>query len=160
MRAEAALDGVDLCAGADSRGRTGSIRAMDTRAAAKRWAETWQRSWNANEPEPIVALYAQNCVYRVSPFREPNLGTDGARAYLTRVLAEESQVEARFGEPIVDGERAAVQWWATYREEFEELTLAGTSVLRFDADGLVIDEWDAWEEIGGHRAPPEGWGAA
>jgi predicted SnoaL-like aldol condensation-catalyzing enzyme len=133
---------------------------MNTRRAAQRWADTWQRSWNANHPEPIVALYAPEAVYTVSPFREPNMGHDGARAYLTEVLAEEGQVAARFGEPIVDGSRAAVQWWATFVEEGRDITLAGTSVLRFNDDGLVTDEWDAWEEIESHRSPPEGWGTA
>jgi hypothetical protein len=40
------------------------------------------------------------------------------------------------------------------------VTLAGTSVLRFDNDGLVVDEWDAWEEVEGHLTPPNGWGRA
>lgn len=135
-----------------------SICAMDTRAAAQRWADTWQRSWNANDPEPIVALYAQDATYTVSPFREPNIGPAGARQYLIRVLAEESNVQSQFGDPIVDGRRASVQWWATYIEDGRPLTLAGTSVLSFNDDGLVSDEWDAWEEIEGHRTPVDGWG--
>jgi hypothetical protein len=135
-----------------------TIAAVDTRAAAQRWADTWQRSWNANEVEPIVALYAPDAEYLVSPFREPNIGPEGARVYLNRVLAEERQVSSRFGEPIVDGHRAAVQWWATYMEGDRYITLAGTSVLRFNDDGLVVDEWDAWEGIEGHRTPADNWG--
>jgi hypothetical protein len=37
-------------------------------------------------------------------------------------------------------------------------TLAGTSVLRFDADGRVIEQWDAWNQLRERRAPPERWG--
>lgn len=131
---------------------------MDTRAAAKSWADTWQRSWNASDPEPIIALYAPDAIYTVSPFREPNIGTQGARAYLMRVLAEESAVDAQFGEPIVDGRRAAVQWWATFLEDGRRTTLAGTSVLRFNDHGLVVDEWDAWDQADGLVEPPARWG--
>jgi hypothetical protein len=140
--------------------RTATIAEMDTRAAAQRWADTWQQSWSARTTEPIVALYAPDAEYLVSPFREPNIGPEGARVYLNRVLAEESEVTARFGEPIVDGDRAAVQWWANYVEAGRPITLAGTSVLRFNDDGLVTDEWDAWEEIEGRRSPASNWGRA
>lgn len=133
---------------------------METRAAAQRWADTWQRNWIAGRPEPIAALYGPGASYAVSPFREPNIGPEGALAYVSRVLSEESDVTAHFGEPIVDGRRAAIQWWATYVEAGGDITLAGTSVLRFDADGLVIDEWDAWEEMHGRRSPDDGWGRA
>ena len=133
---------------------------METRDAAQRWADTWRQSWNANDTDAIVALYAPGATYAVSPFREPNIGPQGAQSYLARVLAEESNVDARFGNPIVDGARAAVQWWATYVEDGRNISLAGTSVLTFDDDGLVADEWDAWEEVEGHRAPPDGWGQA
>jgi hypothetical protein len=133
---------------------------MDTRSAARRWAETWRRNWVARDPEPIVALYAPDANYAVSPFSQPNNGREGARTYLERVLNEEMNVEAWFAEPIVDGERAAVQWWATYVEDGHDVSLAGTSVLRFDDHGLVTDEWDAWEQVDGHRAPPQKWSRA
>jgi hypothetical protein len=66
-------------------------------------------------------------------------------------------VGAWFGEPVVDGDRAAVQWWAALVENDSEVTLAGTSVLRFDGEGLVVDEWDAWNMADGRREPPPGW---
>lgn len=108
----------------------------------------------------MAALYAPSAVYSTEPFRDPYLGPAGALAYLTPVFAEEADVKARFGQPIVDGDRAAVQWWASFREDGAQMTYAGISILRFDGDGLVIDEWDAWNRIAGRREPPPGWGAA
>ncbi len=64
----------------------------------------------------------------------------------------------RFGEPIVDGDRASIQWWASLREPEREVTYAGTSTLTFDADGLVVNEWDSWNEAPGRHEPPDGWG--
>ena len=40
-------------------------------------------------------------------------------------------------------------------ENGTETTLAGTSRLRFDADGLVIEQWDAWNQLPARREPPE-----
>ena len=131
------------------------MRAAD---AARRWAETWQRSWEALDAEPIVALYADDCTYVSQPFREPERGRDGARDYVSGAFADESEVRAWFGRPIVDGRRAAVPWWAALREAGEDVTLAGTSVLVFDAEGLVTAQWDAWNMTPGRREPPEGWG--
>ncbi|MBA2634840.1 MAG: nuclear transport factor 2 family protein [Chloroflexi bacterium] len=130
----------------------------DARAAAREWAATWQRCWEALDATPIVALYADGATFSSHPFRDTYRGRAGVSEYVEAAFADESEVRAWFGEPIVDGDRAAVSWWAALREAGEEVTLAGTSVLRFDADGLVADQWDAWNMVAGHREPPGGWG--
>ena len=58
-------------------------------------------------------------------------------------------------EPIVNGDRASVSWWASLREEGADTTLAGTSVLRFDPDGLVVEQWDTWNVLRARRSPPD-----
>lgn len=88
------------------------------------------------------------------------MGPKGAMDYLGPVFADESDVRAWFGEPIVDGNRAAIQWWASLIEDGQEITYAGTSVLRFDADGLVADEWDTWNQADERHEPLPGWGQA
>ncbi len=94
--------------------------------------------------EAIVALYAHDAVFSSEPYRVPYRGREGVRAW--------------FGRPIVTGGRAALQWWASLVEEGKGLTLAGTSILTFDDDGLVVDQWDTWNTIDERREPPEGWG--
>ena len=134
---------------------------MDPRAAAKRWAETWQRCWETREAAPIAALYAEEARYSTEPFRDPFSGPAGALRYVQRAFAEEDSISARFGEPIVDGDRTAVQWWAHMLEGGAPITLAGTSVLRFDAEGLVIDEWDTWNQTDRRiDETPPGWGSS
>jgi SnoaL-like domain len=130
----------------------------DARRAAANWSATWERCWEALERDPIVALYADSITYSSEPFREPFRGRDGVRAYLDGSFGTESDVRAWFGDPVVDGDRAAVSWWATLREDRRQITLAGTSVLRFDAAGLAVDQWDAWNQLDGWRDPPTGWG--
>lgn len=134
------------------------MAAMDARAAAARWARVWAEAWAALDPEPIVALYAGDATLSTEPFREPYLGVDGVRAYVRRVFDEEEDPRVWVAEPIVDGERAAVSWWATLREAGADATLAGTSALRFDRDGLVVEQWDTWNLLPERRPPAESFG--
>ena len=124
--------------------------------AAKRWSDTWQRSWEALDAAAIVALYAADAVIYTEPFREPSLGPERVRSYLNLVFAEEELPQVVMGTPIVEGDRGAVPWWASLHENGTEVTLAGTSVLRFDADGLVLEQWDTWNEAKNRRLPPAG----
>ena len=55
------------------------------------------------------------------------------------------------------GDRAAVDWWAVVTTTDGAVeTLAGTSLLRFDEDGLVIEQRDAWNAEPGRVELP-GW---
>ena len=130
---------------------------MDVVVVARRWAETWERAWAGKDVEAIVALYAEDAVYRAVPFRAPDLGVAGVRRYLEENFAVEEGVECRFGEPVASGDRAAVEWWASWVEDGEELTMTGTTVLRFDARGLVVDHRDYWNQREGLEPPYHGW---
>lgn len=131
---------------------------MEASAAAARWATTWQRAWEALDVEAVADLYAPSVRFTSQPFRGVEAGRDGVRSYVAAAFAEESDVRAWFGEPVVEGERAAVEWWAALREAGEEVTLAGTSNLRFDGDGLVVEQRDTWNLAAGRLEPPPGWG--
>ncbi|MEO8246509.1 MAG: nuclear transport factor 2 family protein [Chloroflexota bacterium] len=131
---------------------------MNTRAAAARWADTWHRAWEALEVDPISALYAEDAVLTTQPFREVDRGRAGVAAYVGGAFADERAVRAWFGSPVVDGDRASVEWWAALLEDGAEVTLAGTSSLQFGSDGLVTAQRDTWNMAPGRREPPEGWG--
>ena len=52
----------------------------------------------------------------------------------------------------MDGSRAAVDWWAVVTAKDGSVqSLAGTSLLRFDAEGLVVEQRDAWAELDGRQ---------
>jgi ketosteroid isomerase-like protein len=122
---------------------------------ARRWAEGYKVAWKAGNAEAAAALYAPDCVFRSAPFREPEPPLD----YTRRVFPEASAFDVRFGEPVEEGDRAAVEWWATLvTAEGEEQTLAGCSVLRFGDDGLVVEARDYWDLEPGRREPHGTWG--
>ncbi len=130
---------------------------MDAETAARRWAQTWTRAWPAHDVEAIASLYAEDAVYRALAFREPDLGVAGVRRYLSENFGVEDDVECWFGEPVAAGDRAAVEWWATWVEDGQRLTLAGTTLLRFRADGQILDHRDYWNEAERRELPFEGW---
>jgi SnoaL-like domain len=121
----------------------GIIRAVETREAAERWVEVWARGWRAGEADEVVALYADGAYFQSHPFREAVAPAN----YIVPTLAEEESAECEFGEPIVDGDRAAVEWSAETRlKNGGAERLAGVSLLRFGEDGLVTEQRDFWAQ--------------
>jgi ketosteroid isomerase-like protein len=123
---------------------------MEAAAAARAWVEGWTAGWQNADADAIGALYTEEAVYRSHPFREPERS---ARDYALRAFADEELVECRYGEPIVDGDRAAVEYWAVLSADGEEETLAGIAVLRFGDDGRVVEQRDYWSMEPGRRPP-------
>ena len=122
---------------------------------ARRWAEGYQRAWEADDPDAAASLYTPDCVFRSAPFRDPEPPAE----YTRRVFPEASATGVHFGEPVEEGDRAAVEWWATLvTPDGGEQALAGCSVLRFDDEGLVLESRDYWHLEPGRREPPSGWG--
>ena len=115
------------------------VALVDTRQAARRWAEVWERGWSEHDAAAIEALYAAGALWQQHPFRDPE------PAYLGRVFDEEESARCQFGEPLVDGDQAAVYWSAQTRlTDGGSEDLAGVSLLRFRPDGLVTEHRDFW----------------
>jgi hypothetical protein len=114
---------------------------VDTRAAAERWRDVWDRGWREQETGEMLALYAKDATLQSHPFREPVAPAE----YINPTFGEEVSAECWFGEPLVDGDRAAVEWSAeTKLKDGSGEKLAGVSLLRFDTDGLVVEQRDFW----------------
>ena len=131
---------------------------METTEAAARWARIWHDAWQARDTEAVVMLYAPDAQFSTEAFRDPYHGQDGVRRYVAQAFSEERDPRVWVGEPIVMGDRAAIEWWAAVVENDVEITLAGVSVLRFDAEGLVTEQRDSWNQADGLHEPPSGWG--
>lgn len=127
---------------------------MDVRT----WIEAYAGAWEAGDAHAAAALFTADAVYRSHPFREPHAGTDGIRAYWARATATQEGVEVRFGEPIVAGARAAVEWWTVMRDGGEDVTLPGCLLLRFADDGRCEELREYWHAEPGRHEPPPGWG--
>jgi len=128
---------------------------MEIEVAARRWADTWERAWRALDPELLIPAYTEDAVHRSHPYREPQHPLAYARWALG---SEEGEPEVWFGEPLVAGDRAVVEWWAVTVDGGEKVSLAGTSWLTFAPDGRVSEQHDYWGQADGRTPPWEGWG--
>jgi hypothetical protein len=64
---------------------------------------------------------------------------------VARVFAEEASAQPQFAEPVVDGDRAVVEWRSRVQlRDGREENLVGVSLLRFDDAGLVNEQRDIW----------------
>ena len=125
---------------------------MEATAAARRWADVWSRAWPRADTDAIAALYADDAVFYSHPFRARQTPAE----YVAWAFGEQAAAECRFGEPVAAGDRAAVDWWAVITDrDGSRQTVAGTSLLRFDADGLVVEQRDAWADEAGRRELPD-----
>jgi ketosteroid isomerase-like protein len=122
------------------------------------WIAAYGRCWEARDPDAAAALFTEDASYRVTPFRDPHVGSPGIRDYWAGATSTQSGVALRFGEPVVAGNRAAVEWWATFTDDGAEVTLAGCLVLRFARDGRCEELREYWHHETGFRKPPDGWG--
>ena len=92
--------------------------------------------------------------FRSQPFRD----LQSPRAYVEWTFSEQDEAECWFGEPVIEGDRVAIEYWGIVRFEGRDETIAGIAFVRFGPDGLVAEQRDCWNSQLGRVEPPPGWG--
>lgn len=122
------------------------------------WIEAYGAAWRERDADAAAGLFTADAVYRSHPLREPHRGTQAIHDYWSGATGSQAELDLRFGKPIVSGDRAAVEWWATMLSDGEEVTLPGILYLRFASDGRCEELREAWHAEEGRTPPPPGWG--
>lgn len=119
---------------------------VSSAAAARAWVDAWTEGWANHQADVIAERYATNCVFLSHPFRVPARGRTGAATWIREAFADEQTAQFAFGVPLVSGDtRAAVEYRAVITgTDGAQRTLAGTTILRFDMEGLVVEHRDYW----------------
>ena len=125
----------------------------------EQWIDGYRTAWENRDADAAAALFTEDASYRTAPYAEPELGRGGVHAYWAGVTATQSEVAFRSGTPVVEGDRAAVEWWVTMLNGGAEVTLAGEFLLRFDENGLCRELREYWHFSEGRLTPPAGWGS-
>lgn len=123
------------------------------------WLERYRRAWIERDADAAAALFTQDAIYREQPFEEPFAGQDAIRRYWSNVTRGQSAIELRYGAPVAEGRRVAVEWWANLLNDGAPLTLAGEFLLLFDEDGRCRELREYWVLTPARVQPPAGWGA-
>jgi hypothetical protein len=114
----------------------------------------WAEAWPAQDVEAIAGLQAEGGDHWASLFR-PYRGRAGLRDYLVECFGEETApAETWFAEPAVDGDTAAVEYWAVMTTADGPATVSGCTVVRFDEAGLVAEARDYSRVQDGRHEPP------
>lgn len=122
------------------------------------WLAGYRRAWQEADTPALLGLFTEDAGYRAHPLRPVHAGHDAIAAYWTRACAGTEDVRVRFGEPLTDGDRVAVEWWTTMRAGGDPATLAGCLFLAFAGDGRCRDLRECWNLAEDVVDPPADWG--
>ncbi len=124
------------------------------------WLSLYHEAWTTHNAEQVAQLFTEDAIYQSHPFRPQLQGHAQIRAYWAHATASQADLDLRWGTPIVAGNRAAIEWWATMWDYEEgEVTLPGALVLRFAEDGRCEELREYWHVKAGTRLPPRAtWG--
>ena len=122
------------------------------------WLAAYRRAWEEADAPAAAGLFTADATYRAHPLRPVHTGHDGIAAYWDRATAGQRDVRVRLGDPIVDGDRVAVEWWTTMTADGDPATLAGCLLLSFAPDGRCQALRECWHEAGEALDPPPDWG--
>jgi hypothetical protein len=122
------------------------------------WARSYARAWETADAEAAADLFSEDATYRSNIFEDPHLGRAGIVSYWKSVTSTQREVMVEMGRPIVQGNRAAVEFWTTMENDGALVTLPGCLLLTFDAAGkcLTLHEYYTFGE--GRLGPPPEWG--
>lgn len=141
-----------------------------TSRSVQKWLDSYGEAWRSRDADAAAALFTEDSIYRSHPFRTAHRGKDGVRAYWTKATEDQRGLDLRFGTPVVEGNRVAVEWWAVMRtvspgertaspgEGNSVGTLPGCLFLLFAPDGRCRELREYWHWKDEEVPPPEGWG--
>ena len=124
---------------------------------AREWIDRLGQAWRDRNPNAAAELFTVDAVYRSQPFRPPLLGRTEITEYWAGATASQSAIEVTFGDPLVDGNRVAVEWWSVTKEDGQPTTDAGALFLTFE-NGRCAELREYWNLTEEAVAVPEGWG--
>jgi hypothetical protein len=122
------------------------------------WLTAYRRAWEEADTPAVLGLFSEDATYRSHPLRPVHAGHDGIAVYWTQATAGQRDVRVRFGEPIGEGDRVAVEWWATMTADGDPVTLVGCLLLSFAAGGRCRTLRECWHVAEEVLDPPAGWG--
>ena len=131
---------------------------VSTRLIVTKWIHNYSKAWQKKDAKTIASLFSEDASYHSHPFRLVNQGKKSVLDYTLGALEVGEVYTVRFGRPIVEGSRAAVEYWTTMKEKVEDVTLAGCLTLRFSKNGLCKELHDYWVLQTGRLSPPADWG--
>ncbi|HSJ35134.1 MAG TPA: nuclear transport factor 2 family protein [Acidimicrobiia bacterium] len=122
------------------------------------WIDAYRQAWEDRDPEAAASLFTEDAWYRSNIYEDPHEGREGVTAYWAGVTSAQIDVSVQMGQPLVEGDRVAVEFWTNMAVEGDPVTLAGCLLLEFASDGRCRRLREYWNFEQGTHSPPPGWG--
>jgi steroid delta-isomerase-like uncharacterized protein len=115
--------------------------------------ERWPVAWSSHDPERVLALFADDCVFEDVTFAVVSRGREELRGFVGGVFAAIPDVSFEVTSRLVDGRRAALEWVmaGTHRGDLpgmaatgERFSVRGSTILELGA-GAIRRESDSWD---------------
>jgi len=133
---------------------------------ASKWMQGYLQAWETRDANAVVKLFTPGGVYQSIPgvTSQTFVGRKAIHKYWFDVTRPQSLIHGVQGQPIVTGNRAAIEIWVTFRDPVYNpkgkhmITLLETNVVTFVKSGLASKNVEYWNIIPGVHSPPPGWG--
>lgn len=146
---------------------TPSPRSELTAEVATQWMADYFDAWKAHDDDAVAALFTDDAIYQSVPGVESEtfIGPDAIKKYWTAITADQYDMVAIQGTPIIQGNQALIEIWVNLKSPSwnpdgdHSVTLIEANVLTFE-NGLVSRNAEYWNAQMTELAPPAGWGVA
>ena len=129
------------------------------RERAVAFVDGYGRTWESWDIPGFVDLFSDEVVYVAHATQETVVGRAALASYLRKEAAEQGQVSVRMGNPVIDGDRVAAEFWVTgTTSDSEAWTTIGGFIARLASDGRCASFREYLFEVDGHTSAYEGWG--
>jgi hypothetical protein len=137
-----------------------------SKQTATNWMQGYLNAWETRDANAVVKLFTPHGVYQSIPGvpSQTFVGRKAIHKYWFDVTRPQSMVHGIQGQPIVSGDRAAIEIWVTFRDPVYNpkgnhmITLLETNVVTFVRGGLASKNVEYWNIVPGVHSPPPGWG--
>jgi hypothetical protein len=128
------------------------------REKAVAFVDAYGRTWESWDVPGFVDLFSDEVVYVAHATKETVVGRPALESYLRKEAAEQGEVSVRVGDPVIDGDRLAAEFWVTATSGTGTATIVGCLIARLAEDGKCDFFREYWFEVDGHTAAYAGWG--
>lgn len=127
--------------------------------SARAFVVGYGRAWETWDREGFLALFDPEVVYVVHPTEETVVGLGALGDYFDKEAAAQGAVGVRMGEPVVEDDRVAAEFWVTSSGPDGEATIVGSLIARLDPwSGRCTHFREYWFELPKKVDPFPGWG--
>src|SRR3954470_10729855 len=105
--------------------------------------EEFRAAWARSDLDGLMALMADDCVYRASVGPEPGeefVGRGAVREGFARMLAHDGGKEGRNGPCFVYGNRGVAHWSYVYFEGDRRIEVCGCDLFDFAGDKIRVKD--------------------